>query len=1813
MKYQKLKKFISFLLVLAMCLPMLPQFAIWASAYDVEYNPNSYNNATIAVMYSDGVPVTNAQLEITIKNGNNLLTHEVKNLYAENPTEDTAGQYVFTRYMAYKAHTLTVTVDSVSETFTMPARTTAFTATLSIPSPSEPEEPEVPTEPEEPEVPTDPETPAAEYETFDVYYIANGKIPDTYYGAGLAEDYGPSGNDVPLVQIKVDINKLKTYDGTALTYREGQGNLWEFFPMIGDSGKAEGYSTGAVTAEVLNFWNAVKECMHPDSVTAFKETGLYYEYVGYILKNQSWVQDDLHCDGILYVQPPVYVVELYDNSTYFGGSLTDSDEGHTFLTAQDILDQYETHLQQNITWGTFENGTCTGTYVDPNTKQLCTVTVQQTNYASSIAIENSQIRYQKRTDTYYLAQFNMTVSKGDIAKYTVTYTDGVAGEIVFSDKKSTVDYGVQVPLFGSEPTRPGYIFMGWYLDDDQSAIYRDANISTMTVTADMTFQAVWIPVPKYNGTVHIILDGTWDAENGVLLSGEAFDIPGVTKVAVSTNGTDFIEMTKTGTGNYTAQLENGTYYIYTSTNGGPYEQASQQPLIIENMDRERYLFYNSVTYIPNGGTFEGSTGSYVEYFANGAQADVRTAIPERDGYAFTGWLNSDGVICQPGDVLHEHTNHACVLTAQWVKTADVYINVKLHHSNHDTNQHNYGPGRNNVTFTVDSRPTGTTGDYVELYEKTILWDGVSPFNVEGYSVTTEVGTHEDHDMDLTTYTATAPTFKQVVLEGMDYTLTSAKSGYEIFKITQEEKDGDIYITLELIYMPDDFDFTFYVELDENAKTLPADIKPVAVNVKATAWSDDSGWSVTAQHASTYYRVALDGNGEGSGTVPVSQYLPDSDVPYRYRIQVVSFELPDGTIVPALTQTADQVYMTDCGHYKATIEVEDGSKPTGTNLYGAFYDESTEGQNGTVTAVVSIITHKLTMEANGGRFSDSTSQKTISQLLTVPDISGYTPTRSGYTFVGWYLVDDNNNMTNEQLVIGAEMDKDLVVRAKWVAHVNVEGLVTVAGTYEQVNADGSVTIQTIHQADRVQTVLVLLQKKDPSGYYETIGQQHVTLDYSKTDYYFPKNGQNLPVGVGNYNFTQLPGNEEYRIYILSANYETTYQNEQSNPNSLNAPKAYNTYVANANPAVMGTVATSTATVNAHLHFHPQSFDLLFQVDATEIGSGYRPSSAELLVTYDRHDTSYTDPSQWTVISQMIFGDTLDGHDVAMQNGKGSGSVSVWRSVHDGTTLYDYALRLQSTSMGVYEENPYFTVSYQAPAYYTAEATPENGNQNQMLIAYLTPKSYKINYDTNGGRMTGEYPTTHVWSYETALTNVVPIRSGYEFLGWYTDATLTTKLDANTIGADVAEDVTLYAKWARVVVHVTVNIDTAGVHNKDLTLQLQSRPSDTTGAYTDVAGQTRAYSSTEWQKYNDTTQKFVLSATNAFTGLSSNQDYNATASLEYYYTENSSVQRSSVTMEDGEYIFYTVTIDLKTHGEPLVIFHANNKAYAGNDQFRVYYRATTTVQEGEYTLTADGKVASFYDIPEFSYEVHNDYIFAGWYTAAQGGQPISWDTVYSRTAGTQHVYAHWINVGEVSQHETDTKELTGSTYREYDLAGVQIRKESADDEDHLDSSGNVISGSQQRVYSGLRFVAVLSSRVYNALDALSSSTVEYGFVISRTDTAEYYAEDRGLTQLQYRGSNVNGEDTGSLYNFVQNMRCSGVTDHFSCDDYRLYTGVITYKNQTGQDNPILARAYLRYTDANGLLRTYYNNYTGTNLLGGCSASYTQVYNMLNPDSN
>ena len=58
-------------------------------------------------------------------------------------------------------------------------------------------------------------------------------------------------------------------------------------------------------------------------------------------------------------------------------------------------------------------------------------------------------------------KFPVPGATGIKTRYTVTYTDGVDGEVVFEDKVFNVVVGSSTPGFGGTPTRAGYTFTGW--------------------------------------------------------------------------------------------------------------------------------------------------------------------------------------------------------------------------------------------------------------------------------------------------------------------------------------------------------------------------------------------------------------------------------------------------------------------------------------------------------------------------------------------------------------------------------------------------------------------------------------------------------------------------------------------------------------------------------------------------------------------------------------------------------------------------------------------------------------------------------------------------------------------------------------------------------------------------------------------------------------------------------------------------------------------------------------------------------------------------------------------------------------------------------------------------------------------------------------------------------------------------------------------------------------------------------------------------------------------------------------------------------
>lgn len=84
----------------------------------------------------------------------------------------------------------------------------------------------------------------------------------------------------------------------------------------------------------------------------------------------------------------------------------------------------------------------------------------------------------------------------------------------------------------------------------------------------------------------------------------------------------------------------------------------------------------------------------------------------------------------------------------------------------------------------------------------------------------------------------------------------------------------------------------------------------------------------------------------------------------------------------------------------------------------------------------------------------------------------------------------------------------------------------------------------------------------------------------------------------------------------------------------------------------------------------------------------------------------------------------------------------------------------------------------------------------LSAEWTPVSYKVSYTLNGGTISSSAPKT--FTVEEYIQIPDPVRSGYEFTGWYTDEALTKYLGSLEGGFSCGQyfkNLTLYAGWKK----------------------------------------------------------------------------------------------------------------------------------------------------------------------------------------------------------------------------------------------------------------------------------------------------------------------------------------------------------------------------------------------------------------------------------
>ncbi len=967
--------------------------------------------------------------------------------------------------------------------------------------------------------------------------------------------------------------------------------------------------------------------------------------------------------------------------------------------------------------------------------------------------------------------------------YTVTW-ENFNGSTLETD--TGVEYGAIPSYNGATPTRVTtayyeYIFTGWKIKTAQGendALYTDELGNFPSVAGNITYVAQYRTNRiSFTGAVNVYVDSL------PLTSPMTLEnlIGSGTKMYLG-NGqqgfaTKYYELTQSPSVYnkfQNSEMENGNYYIYVSNNGITYTQICEQLLVIENENRERDSFFWSVTYDAAGGMMAPIAP---EYYHNESSVKVSQTTPHSAGNIFMGWfddVNHNRVwdrgedIFAPGSDLTNSIIRPYELVAAWESAVDLSVNVVIDHSDGLGGQDTEA-NKANVELELVKREN-PSALWVEVENTKLNLTPASRIHTYSYEPSSAT---DSADYTKSQYVATTATYNGTSLKlnsNWEYAITTVKHGYEPdtqaalasgYTVVADGvvRDGNTLIVY-LKYTPDDFDLQFTVKVDDS---VPVEAYPTAVIVRALCW-DGSSWSYISQHelGKPGVSVVIDSQGNGSGSVTTRKLLGGSAADYRI---LVSAFVYDGKIVPATSSNG--VVFTD-GVYTATMSaVGTGANHTHKNLEGAYY---ADGQIGTLHADITIGLHDVIFDCQGGNIGGN-GTVTVSDQWVTPDSANYVPERSGgYVFAGWY--EDLSYTVAARK--GIRLTEDKTYYAKWIEPWKVSGTITVDGTY-LLNGE----TKSINPSDRIANVTVLLQRHSGNNNFHTVKTDSAQITYDA-------NG----LGTGTYKFLEVPNEGEWRVLILSHNYRELYNNE---PIADGAFYEATETVGGPSTAIDADL-NGEAVVDVKMSFTPETFPLWFKVIATDIGEGYRPNNAEIVILYDNDYESSSYPTTWPVISQMIsaqggYDGTLVYLKVSGNEYSGLGSYLVWQN-HPVGYVYDYAIGVEAVDGIDRSDSDGFTVEYKGTAEYQNPGAYEN--QTTLLTATLKPKTFPIKYYFEQGSSV-EIKTlsknTHTWSFETDVRDQIPTRREYVFKGW---------VDANgnpieKISADVKREVKLYAVW------------------------------------------------------------------------------------------------------------------------------------------------------------------------------------------------------------------------------------------------------------------------------------------------------------------------------------------------------------------------------------------------------------------------------------
>ena len=957
-------------------------------------------------------------------------------------------------------------------------------------------------------------------------------------------------------------------------------------------------------------------------------------------------------------------------------------------------------------------------------------------YTVSPGYTYSGITGDKTTARFTMPASNTTVTVNAKANTYTIYFDG-NGNTSGSVRNEQMTYDEAKNLPKNTYTKTGYTFAGWSQNSDGSGTqYTDEqSVINLATSGSVKIYAKWTP-----NTYNITFDKNHEDATGTM---ENEEVTYYTNVTLTTNaytrpGYTFDGWATTSSGS--KKYDDGATFKWTKTN-----------------DLTLYARWKAknivITYDPNGGSVSSSTKN-VAY--GNTYGSLQTAT--RTGYTFGGWyLETD-------------------TTFQNEITSSTTVTIATAH----TLKAKWTP----ITYTYKLRTQNLTTSWADLPDNTATYDTVvtltaptkSGYTFAGWTIpmnknetitrwgtsSSDVNNTYSSDVKMIGESPTDPVYVKnlrtsssgyVGLEaswtGNTYTVTLNPNGGKLSKTETEVTYGRAYTGLET---PSKTGYAF------DGWYLSTDINYENRITNNTTVSTASNHTLVAKWSLIVYNINynLGTNGVANEVSPTSATYDESfavGAPTREGYTYSGWRVSSGlnTNLAKYGSSSDSVNqpITSAGN---TLYISTGDK----TIY--FKNLTTSKSGVTLTAMWTANQYTVTLNANGGSISSNSnwtgSGATATKQVTYGN--GYstlptstTVTRAGYTFGGWYT--DTNYTTQVTTSTKVTTASNHSIYAKWTA--NEDTNYTVKHWQQNIDGDASLhdtTNYTLVQTQNLSGTTATSVTPAVNNYegFTAPSTQTVTIAADGTtavNYYYTRNSYTLTVNLNNMLLVNDPSETYYYgeqvtiITVPRTGYTFTNITGDKDTNSFTMP-----------------ASNVTVTVNGEAN----AYDITYNLDGGSV-TGTNPTSGtydSVLTLESPTKTGYTFTG-WTVTSGLNTSTAKYG----------SSSSTVTSSIASASTL---AIGSSATA-NTYVKN------------LTAAS-----NGSVTLTANWQANTYTVTFNTNGGDTSNSVAT--VTYNSTYGTMPEPTKTGYVFMGWFTDASEGTKITSTTT-VTITSNQTLYAHW------------------------------------------------------------------------------------------------------------------------------------------------------------------------------------------------------------------------------------------------------------------------------------------------------------------------------------------------------------------------------------------------------------------------------------